>query len=127
MRNWIDLFENYLEIEKFWINSNTGELEYLPEDGEQEHETDLPGDQSLGFNDSIAAGWVRGGYKSGYDTSMYLQGHDALTVRKALKTALDIFAPEQVTVEWGSTFARLEGKQIDRFMKNGSVPKVRDA
>jgi hypothetical protein len=116
--------ESFVEVEKFWIDSNNGTFEALPEDGE--HEDYLPGDESLGFEDSIRAGWVRGGYKSSYNTNMYLQGRDIRAVRKSLGIALNHYAPEEIYVEWNNTFVKLEGgmDEIERFLKRGVLPRA---
>lgn len=123
LMRYIEIVESYMEVDKFWIDSRNGLYEPLPEDGDQEHETDLPGDGQLSFQQAIDAGWVRGGYKHGRDSSIYLQGRDSESVRKALKRILDLYAPETATVEWPHEFARLEGREMDRFIKTGRTPR----
>lgn len=72
---------------------------------------------------AIDAGWVRGGYKHGRDSTIYLQGRNSNSVRKALKRILDLYAPDIATVEWPHEFARLEGREMDRFIKTGRTSK----
>jgi hypothetical protein len=111
-----------VQIEKFWIDTNTNILEKLL-DGNSEHEDELPGDGELSFDQAINYGWVRGGYKiESQDTLLYLQGKNLITLKKALTRAFKTYRrPDRVYLDWDNGFEILEKNQVKDFLKEATA------